>query len=339
MGFNVAPSANSGKLSMSNFLSENTSSVTRKIPLNMVTAWYNQPFKQYDDERLEILAQSIKENGLLSPITVRPITNRLIDDVSEQLNISNDDNEIEQLIQRIDYYKANIGKYEILSGHNRVSACNKLQWTEITAIVRDNIDDAQAQLIMVDANLQQRHKLLPSELALAYRTQRDALEAIGVRRATSDIADRYQINRKTVQRYVSCSNLIDDMLQMLDDERFTLVAGVALSSLTRDNQIVLAAWLKQHPDKIIKPEMAAKLCSTARLLNPANFDDEDLDRILLVQKQPKASASASAVKLKRKEVTDIIGDDFTNEEIAEFFYFCLQRSNLFDEWYQLHSAE
>lgn len=336
MGFNVAPSANSGKLAMSNFLSADTI-LPRKIPLNTVTSWYNQPFKQYDDGKLEILAQSIKENGLLSPITVRPITNRLIDDVSEQLNISNDGNEIEQLIQRIDYYKANIGKYEILSGHNRVSACNKLQWTEITAIVRDNIDDAQAQLIMVDANLQQRHKLLPSELALSYKTQRDALMRIGVRRATSDIADRYQINRKTVQRYISCSNLIDDMLQMLDDERFTLVTGVTLSSLTRDNQIALAAWLKRHSDKIIKPEMAVKLCSTARLLNPAIFDDEDLDRILLAPKQPKAKASA--VKLNRKEVTDIIGDDFTNEEIAEFFYFCLQRSNLFDEWYQLHSTE
>lgn len=337
MGFNVAPSANSGKLSMSNFLSGDTSSVTRKIPLNMVTAWYNQPFRRYDDEKLAALAESIKENGLLSPIIVRPITNRLADTLQTQAYNCTDPLSQAPLTERHDNYVQNIGKYEIISGHNRVAACRRLQWSEITAIVRDDIDDAQAQLIMVDANLQQRHKLLPSELALAYRTQRDALEAIGVRRATSDIADRYQINRKTVQRYVSCSNLIDDMLQMLDDERFTLVAGVALSSLTRDNQIVLAAWLKRHSDKIIKPEMAAKLCSTARLLNPAIFDDEDLDRILLAPKQPKAKASA--VKLNRKEVTDIIGDDFTNEEIAEFFYFCLQRSNLFDEWYQLHSAE
>ncbi len=338
MAFNLTPSANSGKLKMSSFLSDSNNIVDteKKISLDKVVGWYNQPFKKYNDDKLKELSVSIRENGLLSPITVRPITDGIVAAIREQIDKCDDEQEKAELNRRSHYYIANIGSYEILSGHNRAEACRMLQWVDIPAIVREDIDDNHAQLIMVDANLQQRHKLLPSELAYAYKTQRDALEAIGVRGATSDIAEQYGVNRKTIWRYIKCTGLIKDMLDMLDTERFSLVTGVAISDLNEDNQQALYHWLLENPKKTIDDKMVSSLVTH----NGEGFSSEDIDDIL----HPKKSAvsvksSEKAIKLARSEITDIIGDDYSNDDITEFFYFCLQRSDLLAEWKKLTQSE
>lgn len=124
MGFNLGTSSNTGKLHMTDFLkSDNAVQNTEKeIPINQLVPWENQPFKMYSEFKLHELAESIKENGLLSPIIVCPLDN---------------------------------GKYRIIAGHNRVEACKIAGITNIPSVVK-NVDENRAKLMMADTNLCQR---------------------------------------------------------------------------------------------------------------------------------------------------------------------------------------
>ena len=119
-------SRNSGTYDGAAFFQDDSGIAEKKIPLNRLVSWENQPFQPYTDEALESLPASIEENGLLSPIIVTPAGE----------------------------------KYRIIAGHNRVRACEKLGWTEINAVIKET-DEDHAQLMMLDTNLCQRHSLSP----------------------------------------------------------------------------------------------------------------------------------------------------------------------------------
>jgi ParB family chromosome partitioning protein len=159
MAFNLGASNNSGKLQFADFLGADTpvTNVEKEIPIELLVPWENQPFKLYGEFKLNELAESIRENGLLSPIIVCPIDG---------------------------------GKYRIIAGHNRVEACRIAGITNIPSIVKD-VDENRAKLIMADTNLCQRTELLPSERAYAYKAQQEALIALGSSRSTAEISEKY----------------------------------------------------------------------------------------------------------------------------------------------------
>ena len=169
----------------------------------------NHPFKVKDDEDMAALVESIRQYGVLNPIIVRK--------------------------------RPMGGGYEIVSGHRRYEACKRLNKFDIPVIVRD-LTDEEAIVAMVDANLHRDH-ILPSEKAFAYKMKLDAIKRQGERtdltsaqlgqRLTSveKIAAESDESKTQVQRYISLTRLIPELLQMVDEGRIALTPAVELSKL------------------------------------------------------------------------------------------------------------
>ena len=197
----------------------------KEIPINQLVPWENQPFKMYSDFKMNELVESIRENGLLSRIIVSP---------------------------------ANGGKYRIIAGHNRVEACRRAGFTAVPSIVKD-VDENRAKLIMADTNLCQRTELLPSERAFAYKAQQEALTALGSRRATKNIAEKYGEAKRTIQRYISCTRLVTELMEMLDSGRLTLATACQFSALPNSSQEEIAAYLSRDPERKFTVEQSNTL--------------------------------------------------------------------------------
>lgn len=320
MGFNLGTSSNTGKLHMTDFLrTDNAVQNTEKeIPINQLVPWENQPFKMYSEFKLHELAESIKENGLLAPIIVCPLDN---------------------------------GKYRIIAGHNRVEACRIAGITAIPSVVKD-VDENRAKLMMADTNLCQRTELLPSERAYAYKAQREALIALGSPRSTAAIAEKYGEGRATVQRYIACSRLVPELMNLLDSGRINLLSAVSFSGMPDESQRGIASYLNSFPDRKITAEQAEELAylkfvSESDIIElydetpkPAEKSDKKSTQESVKQNTEKKKSSpnqyAKKITLQRKEVTEIIGDELTNDEISEFFYFCLQKSDFLSEWRKMY---
>jgi len=179
-----------------------------ELPIAALRPFEEHPYKVVDNEEMASLVESIYTQGILTPITVRPLDN---------------------------------GEYEIVSGHRRLFACQKLGITAIPAIVKE-LSREEAIVAMVDANLHRDH-ILPSEKAFAYKMKLDAIKRQGERtdltsaqlgqRLTSveKIAAESDESKSQVQRYISLTRLIPELLQMVDDGKIALTPAVELSKL------------------------------------------------------------------------------------------------------------
>lgn len=182
----------------------------QEISVRDLHSFRNHPFQVKDDESLQALCDSIRENGILSPLLARPT----------------DDG------------------FEIVSGHRRKAAALRLGLDRLPVLVRDVSDD-EAVILMVDSNIQ-RENLLPSEKAFAYKMKLDALKHQG--KATSrqlvgkfESADSISETEsgRTVQRYIRLTNLAKPILDMVDQQRIAFSPAVELSYLTRQEQAEL----------------------------------------------------------------------------------------------------
>ena len=179
-----------------------------ELPITALRPFEEHPYKVVDNEEMASLVESIYTQGILTPITVRPLDN---------------------------------GEYEIVSGHRRLFACQKLGITAIPAIVKE-LSREEAIVAMVDANLHRDH-ILPSEKAFAYKMKLDAIKRQGERtdltsaplgqRLTSveKIAAESDESKTQVQRYISLTRLIPELLQMVDEGKIALTPAVELSKL------------------------------------------------------------------------------------------------------------
>lgn len=192
----------------------------------------DQPFHAYASDKLSQLADSIRENGQQQPCIVRKIDN----------------------------------KYIILAGRNRKRAC-ELAKCKVKCILRE-CTDAEADLILTDTNLYQRHELLPSELALAYKMQKAAYEARGEKKSTAAIADTYGETIKTIQRYIKLADLNRNLLAFVDSGRIPVMAGVMLTDTTYPgNQQRLADYLINYPSQKVSLKQAGGLMKLETLHN------------------------------------------------------------------------
>ena len=180
----------------------------KNILLSELHPFKDHPYKVEDNTEMDALCESIGKSGLLSPIIVR---------------------------------ERDEGGYEIISGHRRVRACQRLGMTEIPSTVCEMTDE-EAVVAMVDANLHRDH-ILPSEKAFAYKMKLDAIKRQGERTdLTSDrfgqrltsvekIAAESDESKTQVQRYICLTRLIPELLQMVDDGKIALTPAVELSKL------------------------------------------------------------------------------------------------------------
>lgn len=192
----------------------------------------DQPFRAYTLEQLQQLADSIRKNGQQQPCIVR----------------KKDD------------------KYIVLAGRNRKRAC-ELAGCNAKCIVRE-CSDADADLILTETNLYQRHELLPSELARGYAMQKAAYEAKGERKSTAAIAEQTGDTVKTIQRYIKISTLCDGLLALVDAGRVPVTAAVLFADVQfSDNQQQLADYLNNHTSTKVSYKQAEDLMTLEKLHN------------------------------------------------------------------------
>lgn len=212
-------------------ISEGESSV--EIEISRIVAFQNHPFKVKDDEKMEELIESIRMQGILTPVLVRP-----------------DDED----------------GYEMISGHRRMHAAKRLGLKTIPAIVKEMTDD-ESTIAMVNANIQ-REELLPSEKAFAYKMKMDALKRQGSRRdLTSDqkgprlaawsIGEETGMSGTQVKRYIRLTELIPALLDMVDEKRLGFTIAVDISYISQDIQKWLYEYIRDNG--VIKSEQVARL--------------------------------------------------------------------------------
>ena len=188
----------------------------QEIPISEISDFPDHPFKVRQDEAMLNMTESIRENGVRQPAIVRPMPD---------------------------------GGYQMLSGHRRKAACMAIGKLTIPAVVREMSDD-EAIICMVEAN-HQRENILPSERAFSYKMQLEAMKRQGKRNdltstqvaGKSESADvlgkASKISGDTVRRYVRLTELIPQLLQMVDDGKIAFRPAVELSYLTKEEQASL----------------------------------------------------------------------------------------------------
>ena len=195
------------------------------IPLKLIKDFPNHPFKVRDDEKMQDLIESVKERGVLYPLLVRPKED---------------------------------GTYELISGHRRKRAAQKLNIDNVKCIVK-NLTDDEATILMVDSNIQ-REEILPSEKAFAYKMKLEALNHQGKRtdleenetstpmvsklRTNEQLGNEVGESRENIRRYIRLTYLIPELLEEVDNKRIAFRPAVDISYLPEDYQYVILNTLQ-----------------------------------------------------------------------------------------------
>jgi len=190
-----------------------------KLPVDKLHPFKDHPYKVQDNEEMDALVESIRENGIMSPLIVRPM------DGAEN-------------------------EYEVVSGHRRLHAAEKAEITEVPALIYA-LDRDAAAIAVVDSNLHREH-ILPSEKAFAYKMKLEALkhqgkrtdltsDRVGRKLETADvIAEEADDSKSQVRRYIRLTHLIPELLAYMDEGKMALSVGVELSYLYEEHQRAVA---------------------------------------------------------------------------------------------------
>lgn len=240
----------------------------QEIPLDQLKPFKNHPFKVRDDQRMLDTVDSIREYGVLVPAIARPDPN---------------------------------GGYELISGHRRKRGCEMAGLQTMPVIIRD-LDDDAAVLVMVDSNIQ-REELLPSERAFAYQMKLEAIERVKGRpkkvgqvvpdfqgkRSTEIVADGTGESYKQVQRYIRLTELIPELLDMVDERKLAFNPAVEVSYLKQDEQRMLleAMDAEQTTPSLSQAQRLKKFSQEGRLTEEAmsaimsEEKKSDMDKVTL----------------------------------------------------------
>lgn len=246
---------------------------TQEIEIGRIHAFPNHPFKVLDDEKMDTLVDSIRENGILNPVIVRP-------DQS--------------------------GNYEMISGHRRLHAAKIVGLKKVPAIVKEMSDD-EAIIKMVDANIQ-REEILPSERAFSFKMKMEAMSRQGQRndltsgqnvpKLTSDvIGEENGMSGRQVKRYIRLTELIPELLECTDNKKIGLVMAVDLSYLDEQVQKWVYEYFKENG--FLKPVQVEALKNYSNLSNVTQFSVISIMNDALPKKSKESKLSFSAKKLDK----------------------------------------
>ena len=255
-----------------------------EIEINKIHAFKNHPFKVLDDEKMQDLIESVKLSGVLTPVLLR---------------VDNND------------------EYEMISGHRRLHAAKMAGLTTIPAIVRELSDD-NAVIAMVDANIQ-REELLPSEKAFAYRMKLEAMKRQGSRtdltlsqnetKSRSDEVLSKQVgeSRAQVQRYIRLTELIPELLDLVDSKKLKFTVAVDISYIDKEIQEWIYEYIKDTG--FIKPQQITALRNQ---LNEGSVNQVGMLTIFnkcMMVKLPSRSITFSEKKLTKYFPESYSADD------------------------------
>ncbi len=205
-----------------------------ELEISKIYAFENHPFRVVDDEKMTELVESIKKNGIVSPVLVRP------------------DDE---------------GTYEMISGHRRMHAAQLIGLKTIPAIVREMTND-EAVIFMVDANIQ-REEILPSEKAFAYKMRMEAMNRQGKRTDLTLCQDGTKINSaeeiaaqsgdsvRSIHRYIRLTFLVPALLELVDKGRLSVTPAVDVSYFPEQIQKYLVEYINENG--FLKADQVARL--------------------------------------------------------------------------------
>ena len=224
----------------------------QQIPIDALHPFTNHPFKVLDDEAMTRTVESIAQYGVLAPLIARP--------------------------------RPDGDGYEIISGHRRQYAAKLAGLDTLPVIVR-NMDDNAAVLLMVDSNLQREH-ILPSERAFAYKMKLEALKNQGARsdltssqigtklRADEKVAQDLGESRNQIQRFIRLTNLIPELLDMVDEKKISFNPAVELSYLDESQQrdFLEAMDVTQNAPSVSQAQQLKKMAQCGEFTYEKAFD-------------------------------------------------------------------
>ena len=256
------------------------------ISVNKLRPFDGHPFKVVDNEEMDQLVWSILTQGLLTPLVVRPLDN---------------------------------GEYEVISGHRRLHACRKAGIETVPALIY-SIDRDAAAIALVDSNLHREH-ILPSEKAYAYKLKLEAMNRQGQRtdltstqvvsklRTSEIIGESGGDSRETVRRYIRLTELIPEILQMVDNSRIALTPAVELSYLTKQEQQDLLETMESE-------DCTPSLSQTIQMKRLSQAGDLDIDWIFDILREPKAN-QIDKISFRTEDLRRFFPKSYSTARISE----------------------
>ena len=224
-----------------------------QLPIQKLRPFENHPFQVKDDDEMNQLVWSVQTQGILTPLVVRPLEN---------------------------------GEYEVISGHRRLHACQKAGIEMVPALIYA-LDRDAAAVALVDSNLH-REKILPSEKAFAYKLKMDALSHQGASRqlgekwSVSQLSEAGTDSERQIHRYIRLTELIPQILSMVDAGRIALTPAVELSYLTGQEQQDLLETMESE-------DCTPSLSQAVQMKKLSQSGELNMDRIFEILREPKAN--------------------------------------------------
>ena len=255
----------------------------KQIPVSELYDFKNHPFQVKEDKDFSELLESIRENGVLMPCIARSRAN---------------------------------GGYELISGHRRKKACEKLEIKTLPVIIKELSDD-EASILVVDANIQ-RQKISYKEKARAYSMKYEAMRHQGKKGGlTLDVmSDMLGKSKRSLQRYISLSRLSDELLDKIDSKQIPPLAGVELSFLNPEQQEILLRAVNKSGQRVDR-----KQADHLRKLAEANELTESSAEEILQKKIIHSDISLSSEKIRT-----YFGNDYDKEQVLSVIF------DLLDKW-------
>ena len=276
-----------------------------EIEISKIHPFKNHPFKVLDDEKMQDLVESVRINGVLTPVLLRM-----------------DDNE----------------EYEMVAGHRRMHAAQLAGLKTIPAIVRELSDD-DAIVAMVDDNIQ-REELLPSEKAFAYKMKLEAMKRQGSRTDITSgqndqklkpvisrniLADQVGESSKQIQRYIRLTELIPELLDLVDNKKLQFTVAVDISYIDKEVQ----EWIYEYISDtgFIKPKQIAALRNQ---LNDGPINQ--IQMLSIFNNCVMAKKVSRSLTFSEKKLTKYFPDDYTAKDMEQVI------ESLLEKWMQEQSC-
>ena len=267
------------------------------IPVSKIHPFEGNPYKVLDNDEMNTLICSIQEQGILTPIIIRPIENT--------------------------------DEYEVISGHRRLHATVKAGMKEVPAFIYAVTRD-EAAIMLVDSNLHREH-ILPSERAFAYKLKLDAIKHQG--KTSVQLAQKLSVevvgesageSKDKVRRYIRLTYLIPELLELVDEEKIALTPAVELSYLTDEEQYSLLGTIEEE-DRTPSLSQAVRF---KKLSQAGELSDESIETIMQEDKanqKPMFKVSMERLQKVAPKVKDKDFEDFVLKACEHYYRYLLRQ--------------
>ena len=267
------------------------------IPVEKIHPFEGNPYKVLDNDEMNNLICSIQEQGILTPIIIRPIENT--------------------------------DEYEVISGHRRLHATVKAGIKEVPAFIYA-VNRDEAAIMLVDSNLHREH-ILPSEKAFAYKLKLDAIKhqgktsaQVGQKWSVEQVAEESSDSRSQIQRYIRLTYLIPELLDLVDEEKIALTPAVELSYLTDEEQYSLLGTIEEE-DRTPSLSQAVRF---KKLSQAGELSDESIETIMQEDKanqKPMFKVSMERLQKVAPKVKDKDFEDFVLKACEHYYRYLLRQ--------------